>query len=65
MDAIVPEPAGGAHTDPVAAAANLKAAIITSLNDLAGMAPTDLLDERYRRFRTFGTPGQQPVLSQS
>jgi acetyl-CoA carboxylase carboxyl transferase alpha subunit/acetyl-CoA carboxylase carboxyl transferase beta subunit len=63
MDAMVPEPEGGAHTDPVAAAANLKAAIITSLNDLLGVAPKDLLDERYRRFRTFGTPGQQPVLS--
>jgi acyl-CoA carboxylase subunit beta len=63
MDAMVPEPEGGAHTDPVIAAANLKAAIVTSLNDLLGVAPKDLLDERYRRFRTFGTPGQQPILS--
>jgi acetyl-CoA carboxylase alpha subunit len=63
MDAIIPEPEGGAHTDPLTAAANLKTAIITSLHELLGVAPADLLEQRYQRFRMYGTPGQQPVLS--
>jgi acetyl-CoA carboxylase carboxyl transferase alpha subunit len=63
MDAIIPEPEGGAHADPVVAATNLKTAIITSLQELLGIAPAELLEQRYQRFRMFGTPGQQPVLS--
>ena len=63
MDAIVPEPEGGAHTNPVAAAANVKAAIIASLNDLLGVPTDELLQERYDRFRKFGAPGRQPTLS--
>jgi acetyl-CoA carboxylase alpha subunit len=47
----------------VTAAANLKTAIITSLRELLGIAPADLLEQRYQRFRMYGTPGQQPVLS--
>jgi acyl-CoA carboxylase subunit beta len=62
MDAVVPEPEGGAHTDPVAAAANLKAAIVSSLRELLGVRPDELLGRRYDRFRAFGTPGLQPVL---
>jgi acetyl-CoA carboxylase carboxyl transferase subunit beta len=65
MDAIIPEPEGGAHTDPATAAANLKAAIITSLRALLGVPPDQLVEKRYRRFRVFGTPGQQSVLSQT
>jgi acetyl-CoA carboxylase carboxyl transferase subunit beta len=62
MDGIIPEPEGGAHTDPVAAAANVKTAIVTSLRELLGIRPADLLQQRYDRFRAFGTPGVQPVL---
>lgn len=62
MDAVVPEPEGGAHTDPVAAAANLKEALVTCLNDLLPLDPDVLLDARYQRFRLFGTPGLQPAL---
>ncbi len=62
MDAIVPEPEGGAHADPGTAAANLKTAIIANLDELLGLGREDLLDRRYRRFRAFGAPGQQPVL---
>jgi acyl-CoA carboxylase subunit beta len=62
MDAIVPEPDGGAHTDPVTAAANLKTAIVSSLRELLGVPPAELLERRYDRFRAFGTPGRQAVL---
>jgi acetyl-CoA carboxylase carboxyl transferase alpha subunit/acetyl-CoA carboxylase carboxyl transferase beta subunit len=62
MDAVVPEPAGGAHTDPAAAAKNLKAALVVTLEELLGRDPAELLDERYQRFRLFGSPGRQPLL---
>jgi len=63
MDAVVPEPEGGAHTDPAATAANVKAAIVSSLGELLGTPADELLERRYDRFRKFGTPGRQPTLS--
>jgi acetyl-CoA carboxylase carboxyl transferase subunit beta len=65
MDAIVPEPEGGAHTNHPAAAANLKTAIIASLNELLEIPPGHLVEQRYQRFRVYGAPGQQPVLSEA
>jgi acetyl-CoA carboxylase carboxyl transferase beta subunit/acetyl-CoA carboxylase carboxyl transferase alpha subunit len=62
MDAIVPEPEGGAQTDPVATGANLKAAIVASLAELLPLDPQELVAQRYERFRKFGAPGLQPVL---
>ena len=62
MDAVVPEPEGGAHTDPVATAANLKEALVSCLNELRPLATDALLESRYERFRLFGTPGRQPAL---
>jgi acetyl-CoA carboxylase carboxyl transferase subunit beta len=62
MDAIVPEPEGGAQTDPSAAGANLKAAIVASLAELLPLDPQELVAQRYERFRKFGAPGLQPVL---
>jgi len=62
MDAVVPEPEGGAHTDPPAAAEAVKAAIVASLRDLLGVPTDQLLEQRYDRFRKFGTPGRQPTL---
>jgi acetyl-CoA carboxylase alpha subunit len=63
MDAVVPEPEGGAHLDPRAAAENLKTALVLSLRELLGTPPEELLARRYARFRAFGTPGVQPVLA--
>jgi acetyl-CoA carboxylase carboxyl transferase subunit beta len=62
MDGVVPEPAGGAHEDPAAAAANLKAAIVSSMRELLETDATELVARRYERFRAFGTPGRQPRL---
>lgn len=62
MDAVVPEPEGGAHTDPLATAENVKTAIVSSLAELLGVPADELLERRYARFRKFGTPGEQPVL---
>jgi acetyl-CoA carboxylase carboxyl transferase alpha subunit/acetyl-CoA carboxylase carboxyl transferase beta subunit len=62
MDAVVPEPEEGAHTDHNTTAANLKAALVESLTELLPLSPEELLEKRYDRFRKFGTPGRQPVL---
>ena len=62
MDAVVPEPDEGAHADPVAAGANLRAAIVASLEELLPLDVDQLLAQRYERFRKFGAPGRQPVL---
>ena len=62
MDAVVPEPADGAHTDHNTTAANLKTALVQTLSELLPLSPEALLEKRYDRFRRFGTPGQQPVL---
>jgi acyl-CoA carboxylase subunit beta len=62
MDAVVPEPAGGAQEDPAAAGDNLRAALVASLTELLPLAADELLAQRYERFRKFGAPGLQPVL---
>jgi acetyl-CoA carboxylase carboxyl transferase subunit beta len=65
VDAVVPEPEGGAHTDWDTTAANLKAALVDSLNALLPCSAEVLLDARYRRFRAFGTASRQSVLIRS
>lgn len=62
MDAVVPEPDGGAQEDPVASGANLRAGLVTALVELLPLETHELLAQRYDRFRKFGAPGGQPVL---
>jgi acetyl-CoA carboxylase carboxyl transferase alpha subunit/acetyl-CoA carboxylase carboxyl transferase beta subunit len=62
MDAVVLEPPEGAHTDHNATGANVKRALVDSLRELLPLAPDELLQRRYDRFRKFGAPGRQPVL---
>jgi acetyl-CoA carboxylase carboxyl transferase subunit beta len=64
VDAVVPEPEGAAHEDPVVTAANLKMAIVTSLSELRSLDAQTLLDRRYRRFRAFGAHPQPPTPGQ-
>ncbi len=54
VDAIVDEPAGGAHQDHDAAAARLDRAISAHLARLDQLSPEELVDDRYRRFRDLG-----------
>jgi acetyl-CoA carboxylase carboxyl transferase subunit alpha len=51
VDAIIPEPPGGAHTDPQAATALLAAALRTHLAELRGLPTDALLERRYTKFR--------------
>ena len=54
VDEVIPEPFGGAHNDPAAAAAALKAALIRHLDELTPKPVDQLLDERYERYRALG-----------
>ncbi|MFV0524992.1 MAG: acetyl-CoA carboxylase carboxyltransferase subunit alpha [Acidimicrobiales bacterium] len=54
-DGVVPEPEGGAQTDPATAAVNLRRAVVSALDDLDGVEPDALVEARYERFRRIGT----------
>ncbi len=54
VDALVPEPVGGAHTDHDAAAASVKAALRSELERLGRIPIADLVSARYERFRSIG-----------
>jgi acetyl-CoA carboxylase carboxyl transferase subunit alpha len=54
IDEIVPEPPGGAHADPTAAAGMLAAPLEKALRELQKLKVPQLLDERYKKFRRMG-----------
>jgi len=54
VDGVVPEPVGGAHRDPAAAAASLKAAISAALRETMGIPKEKLVCERYAKYRKMG-----------
>ena len=54
IDEIIPEPAGGAHTDPDAAAQALGEAVTRHLDELAPLSPAELRRSRAARFRRMG-----------
>jgi acetyl-CoA carboxylase carboxyl transferase subunit alpha len=57
VDAVLPEPAGGAHRDWVAAAASLSAALRENLSSLSGVGAAELVKSREARFRRIGVFG--------
>jgi len=54
IDAVVPEPLGGAHRDPKKAAEALREALIRHLNELKKIPLDELLQARYARYRRIG-----------
>jgi acetyl-CoA carboxylase carboxyl transferase subunit alpha len=58
IDAIVPEPPGGAHVDPDAAAALVDEAIRQALEQVEPLPAAERLEARYRKFRQMGAEGQ-------
>jgi acetyl-CoA carboxylase carboxyl transferase subunit alpha len=54
IDRIIPEPLGGAHRDPAATAANVREALLSSLEELEKIPVDKLLDQRYRRLMGYG-----------
>ena len=54
IDAIIPEPLGGAHRDIVTTANNLKQALIKNLNDLQSYSAERLVEQRHSRWLAIG-----------
>jgi len=54
IDMIIPEPLGGAHRDPKAAAQNIKSAIIKNIGEISAMSKEEMLEQRYMKFRNMG-----------
>ncbi len=59
VDALIPEPAGGAHSDHAATAAAVKSALLVQLERLERLPVSELLSARYERFRAFGALAQE------
>jgi len=53
-DEMIPEPEGGAHTDPKQIATTLQEAILSNLSDLQKVSTEQLIQERYDKFRVMG-----------
>jgi acetyl-CoA carboxylase carboxyl transferase subunit alpha len=54
VDAILPEPPGGAHTDPAATCRRVGDTLEAALNELTRLSPSDLIARRYAKFRALG-----------
>jgi acetyl-CoA carboxylase carboxyl transferase subunit alpha len=54
VDQILPEPVGGAHSDPLEAASILKEALLQSLEELSQLTVGQRRDLRYQKFRGIG-----------
>ncbi|PLX86008.1 MAG: acetyl-CoA carboxylase carboxyl transferase subunit alpha [Desulfuromonas sp.] len=51
IDDVIPEPLGGAHNDPVAAAAKVKEYLKKHLEDLQQLSAEEIVEQRYEKFR--------------
>ena len=54
VDALIPEPLGGAHRDPTLAAANMRDMLSMQLSELMALSMDELLSERYDRLMQIG-----------
>lgn len=54
VDGVLPEPEGGTGADPPLTAARLRAALVSTLAELAPLTARELVDNRRQRFRQFG-----------
>jgi acetyl-CoA carboxylase carboxyl transferase alpha subunit/acetyl-CoA carboxylase carboxyl transferase beta subunit len=54
IDAIIPEPAGGAHTDAKTTAETVKTFLQAALNEIAETDVEQLLEARYKKYRAVG-----------
>jgi len=57
IDAIIPEPVGGAHTDPAAAARLVESVLEEALRDVQSQDHDLRLSKRYDKFRNIGRMG--------
>jgi len=54
VDAVIPEPLGGAHTDPETTCRRVGETIAQALGELERLTTGELLARRYQRFRSLG-----------
>lgn len=54
VDAIIPEPLGGAHVDPQGASRTLRDHLLRALEELLAIEPSRRRGLRYEKFRAFG-----------
>ena len=54
LDAVIPEPLGGAHRDKDAMAQALKSVIAKQLREIKSLSMDDLLEQRYKRLLNYG-----------
>jgi acetyl-CoA carboxylase carboxyl transferase subunit alpha len=54
IDEVLPEPFGGAHTDPVTTAEILREGLVRHLMELTDVSPEDLLPKRWEKFLGMG-----------
>jgi acetyl-CoA carboxylase carboxyl transferase subunit alpha len=54
LDHLLPEPMGGAHSDPLKAAMTLKQALLQNLEQLTGLTSHQRRQMRYQKFRNIG-----------
>jgi acetyl-CoA carboxylase carboxyl transferase subunit alpha len=57
IDAIIPEPAGGAHNDDAGATGLVDQALQHALAEVSALSPEDRLNARYDKFRNIGEEG--------
>jgi acetyl-CoA carboxylase carboxyl transferase subunit alpha len=57
VDEVVPEPLGGAHRDPYAAADLLRKSLARNLESLKDVPPEELVQRRYAKYRNIGSVG--------
>jgi acetyl-CoA carboxylase carboxyl transferase subunit alpha len=60
-DEIIQEAPGGAHRNPAATAAKLRAALKRHLQELVELPPAELIERRYQKFRKMGAFVEQPA----
>jgi len=54
VDEIIPEPLGGAHTDPDKTAETVRTYLVKHLDQLVQMTPAERMQQRYAKFRAYG-----------
>jgi acetyl-CoA carboxylase carboxyl transferase subunit alpha len=56
VDETIPEPMGGAHRDIEAMSSTIKEHLSTQLDELQDIPVDDLLERRYQRLMSYGSP---------
>jgi acetyl-CoA carboxylase carboxyl transferase subunit alpha len=54
IDEVIPEPLGGAHSDPAEAAGRIGEVLVLQLAELQQLDPEERLEERYAKLRRMG-----------